>query len=108
VVMDSLRTTGSVLSVEEIETNKTLTSIYPNPISNESVLDLYLDKAQKISVELLDMNGKVLFKTQENLGSGKALIPLYNLGVVELSSGTYFLSIIGISVSKKEKFIISN
>jgi cyclophilin family peptidyl-prolyl cis-trans isomerase len=108
VVMDSLRTTGSVLSVEEIETNKTLTSIYPNPISNESVLDLYLDKAQKVSVELLDMNGKVLFKTQENLGSGKALIPLYNLGVVELSSGTYFLSIIGISVSKKEKFIISN
>jgi peptidylprolyl isomerase len=108
VVMDSLRVTPSFLSVEEIEKNKTVTKIYPNPISNESILDLYLDQAQEVSIELINMNGKVIYKTQENLGSGKTKIPLYELGVVDLSSGTYFLSINGISVSKKEKFIISN
>ena len=108
VVMDSLRVTAYGISIEEIEKNKTRTAIYPNPISNESVLDLYLTNAQEISIELLDLNGKVLFKSQENCAAGKTLFPLHKLGVNSLSSGTYFISITGKNLSKKEKFVIAN
>ena len=108
VVMDSLRTTGSVLSVEEIEANKTRTTIYPNPISNESVLDLFLAKSQNVSINLLDINGRILFTSERALSQGKTMIPLLELGVNNLSSGTYFISINGPSGNQTEKFTLTN
>jgi len=107
VIMDSLRTTGSNISVEQLETNKTRTAIYPNPISNESVLDLYLEKGKDVRIELVDMNGRVLFKTQKDCQSGKTIVPLYDLGVNNLPIGSYFLSVQGENISKKLKFLIA-
>jgi cyclophilin family peptidyl-prolyl cis-trans isomerase len=108
VVMDSLRTTGSALSLEQVEANKTRTAIYPNPISIESILDLYLEKSKDIRIELVDMNGRVLFKTLKSCESGKTIMPLYDLGVVNLPVGSYFLSIEGKNISKKIKFLIAS
>ena len=108
VVMDSLRTTGIALSLAQIEANKIRTAIYPNPISNESVLDLYLEKSKDVSIELLDMSGRVLFKTQKDCQSGKTIMPLYDLGVNNLPVGNYFLSVQGKNISENIKFIIGN
>lgn len=108
VVMDSIRTTGSVLSVEDIEANKTRSAIYPNPVSPQSVLDLFLESPQEILIELLDIHGRVLNQTKMNCGNGKTLIPLYNLGVDGLSYGNYMLSISGKHVRQTQSFSISN
>lgn len=108
VIMDSVRTTGSVLSVKDIEANKTRFAIYPNPVSPQSVLDLYLESPQEILIELLDIHGRILNQTKMNCGNGKTLIPLYNLGVDGLSYGNYMLSISGKNVRKTQSFSISN
>jgi hypothetical protein len=108
VVMDSLRTTGTVLSLAQMEANKIRTAIYPNPISIESILDLYLEEAKELRIELVDMNGRVLFKTLKSCTSGKTIVPLYDLGVINLPVGSYFLSIQGENISKKLKFLIGN
>lgn len=107
VVMDSIRTTGSVLSLEDIEANKTRTAIYPNPISSESVLDLYLENAQEITIELVDINGRVLNQLDINCGSGKTMIPLNQMGTAGLSAGSYFLSIRGLAFQKTQTFNVS-
>ena len=108
VIMDSVRTTGSVLSVKDIEANKTRFAIYPNPVSPQSVLDLYLESPQEILIELLYIHGRILNHTKMNCGNGKTLIPLYNLGVDGLSYGNYMLSISGKNVRKTQSFSISN
>jgi cyclophilin family peptidyl-prolyl cis-trans isomerase len=108
VVMDSLRTTGIALSLAQMEANKIHTAIYPNPISIESILDLYLEEAKELRIEMLDMNGRVLFKTLKPCTSGKTIVPLYDLGVINLPVGSYFLSIQGENISKKLKFLIGN
>ncbi len=107
VDMDSIRTTGSVLSLEEIKSNKTRTAIYPNPVNPESVLDLYLENAQVVTIDLMDINGRILNTLETNCGSGKTLIPLYDLGVSKIKSGSYIVVITGKSVRKTETFSIS-
>jgi peptidylprolyl isomerase len=108
VVMDSLRVTGSSLSAEELALNVTRTAIYPNPITVESVLDLYLEEKQQISIEILDQSGRIVLKTSENCSSGKNLLSLGDLGLRSLSTGSYFLSIKGQKIRKKMKFVVTN
>jgi peptidylprolyl isomerase len=108
VVMDSVRTTGTALSLAQMEANKIRSAIYPNPISNESVLDLYLEKSKDLRIELVDMTGRVLFKTQKDCQSGKTIMPLYDLGVNNLPVGSYFLLVQGENISKNLKFLIGN
>ena len=107
VVMDSVRAKGSTLSLEEIEANKTRTAIYPNPVNSESILDLYLESSQEVSIELYDMNGRVLKRTHMNFNRGKTAVPLYDLGVVGLGPGNYILNISGKNTRKSEPFTIS-
>lgn len=91
VVMDSVRTTGSYLSVEEIDRMKNVSAVYPNPISNQSVLDFYSDQNGEVSISLYSQTGTLVKKYSTKITAGKALIPLYHLDVQRLKDGVYYL-----------------
>ena len=103
-IMDSIRTTGSYLSQEEIIRMQTVTEIYPNPISSESVLDIYMDKSTDVSLSIINQNGSVLYSQKRDLQQGKTLIPMNEMG--HLVSGAYILVIEYDGVSKQERFIV--
>jgi len=106
VVMDSVRVTGSYISVEEIEKMKTVTKVYPNPISQESVLDIYVDNNTDVSLSLYSINGALLYSDVKSLQSGKTLLPLSEMGVQNLAEGVYFLSIENGKSVQQEKIIV--
>lgn len=91
VVMDSLRVTGSYLSDEELEWNKTLSKVYPNPATPESVLDVFMVKPAEVALELHNQEGQLMAQTRANLPQGKTQVPLTNLNVNGLQNGVYFL-----------------
>jgi len=88
--------------------NSRRSAIYPNPITNESVLDLYLETGEQLSFDLLDQSGQIIFKSSENCDSGKSLLSLEDLGVRNLSVGTYYLAINGENTHKTLKFVVSH
>lgn len=93
VIMDSLRITSTGLSNRQIIANQSRSSVYPNPISTESVLDLYCRSGGTAKVQLLDTQGRLLHQTQQEVRAGKNIIRLRSLGVRNLNYGIYFLQV---------------
>ncbi len=106
VVMDSVRVTGSFLSVGEIEKMKTVTKVYPNPISSESVLDIYVDDNAKVAISLYNSSGALLYSDVKSLQRGKTLLPLFEMGVQGLPAGVYFLSIVNGKTVQQERVVV--
>ena len=77
-------------------------SIYPNPTSRLVTIDFESDKDNKVSVELLDVYGKVILKNKFTSTSGQNQFPL---DVSKVNSGIYFLKMTNgqtISIQKLE------
>lgn len=61
--------------------------LYPNPAKTQSVLDFSLSKAEKITIKVLDLNGKTVWKSApEQLQAGEHSRPI---SVADLPAGTY-------------------
>lgn len=68
------------------------TYIYPNPLTEASVLEYTLANVENISVELIDVNGRVL-KTYINNQEQPAGLYRQQLNTGDLPSGTYFITL---------------
>lgn len=93
--MDSVRITGSYLSTEEITINTYRTAIYPNPITAESVIDVYSHRAEAAEISVYSISGNLIAKSTFRLQTGKNLIALTQLGLPELPTGIYTIRING-------------
>lgn len=68
-----------------------IAAISPNPFIQDFQIDVHSAQSQNIDVELIDMNGKVIFIAQKNISAGLNQI-LFNIGS-EIKSGIYSLKI---------------
>lgn len=91
--MDSVRITGSYLGQEEIERNAFRTAFYPNPVSPESILDVYSENEERVRIEVYSVNGQLVSSMQQHLEKGKNRIPGQELGLLALPSGSYLIHI---------------
>lgn len=79
-------------------------SVYPNPNEGEMSLDIYLYSADELSIELLDINGKVLKQIAESAyGTGSHEI---QLTLTDLPDGLYFVRVAGSQSSKITKVVV--
>ena len=106
VVMDSVRVTGSFLSVAEIEKMKTVTKVYPNPISSQSVLDIFVENQAEVSLNIYNSNGALLYSDVKSLQRGKTLLPLSEMSVQEFPAGVYFIRIVNGKTVQQERIIV--
>ncbi len=76
-----------------IKENEMLNSInvYPNPITNNAVVDFNLAESNKVSVTLFNAIGQIVLA--DDLGKMSAGIQNYSLNAASLSNGLYFLNI---------------
>ncbi len=57
--------------------NLTFYGCYPNPASNNTNIKLSLTKSADITIQIMDMNGRILSTiTQSNLATGEHIIPV--------------------------------
>jgi hypothetical protein len=72
-------------------TDITLSSVYPNPAERELNLVITSPKAEKITIIVTDLSGKVVMQQPSQLVSGENQ---YQMNVGYLSAGTYLVKVI--------------
>lgn len=91
-----------VLSSRSIENELAEISVYPNPTSNDLNLNLNFVEERNASVELVDLNGKVLMNIESGKFIGEKIIPI---SMKNLTNGIYFVRVTGSDFFKIEKII---
>ncbi|MFP5043138.1 T9SS type A sorting domain-containing protein, partial [Parasediminibacterium sp. JCM 36343] len=90
VNQDGSRTYSSVVA---ISLSSAITfGVYPNPVKSTLVLSVQNSKAEKVTVQVIDMQGKILRQQQIQLNAG---ISPVSLEVSSLSRGNYIVALKG-------------
>jgi hypothetical protein len=79
--------------------------VYPNPINENSILEFVLPSSQQVRVEILDMNGRVVFQIMDELfpsGLNKLM-----LGSLDLTSGNYICRIQSKDLNQQVQVIVA-
>ncbi|MEZ5017015.1 MAG: T9SS type A sorting domain-containing protein [Flavipsychrobacter sp.] len=81
------------------------TTLYPNPTSSTATLNVFLEKAQSIAIQLVDINGRVVYTnpaTEYNNGQHTIVLPTQ-----QLAKGMYLLQLSNEqgSILKSDKLI---
>lgn len=67
-------------------------SIYPNPLNQNSTIDVFAPFSGTVKIEIFDLSGRILIKLYEgNLTAGSSQFPLYNEGGKSINSGSGIL-----------------
>ncbi len=81
---------GSVTAVEE-QNNVRDFGVFPNPVATEANVAFTLEKASEINIQITDMNGRQVW-SRSNL-NGNTGFNMLTIPVLDLPTGTYFLSL---------------
>jgi len=99
-----VQTFSSVCREESFSyTQDDLYSVYPNPAHDEITINVNVKETTDISVQLMDMSGRVVLTQNEILSTGLNLI---NLSLVQLSKGIYMLEVKSTADNWKAKIIV--
>lgn len=69
-----------------------IVSLYPNPIMDQLMLNLYTPINTKVRINILDLAGKLISQEQVSLNAGATL---HKQNMSSLASGTYVLHVLG-------------
>jgi photosystem II stability/assembly factor-like uncharacterized protein len=92
-----IKTTGSVFFDEIYNTNSI--KIYPNPNIGKFTFEFENPKHQLVQINILDFTGKTVFKTNTTKET-------YNFNANELTTGAYYVELIGENLKKVGKIVV--
>jgi hypothetical protein len=79
-----------------------LVNIYPNPVSDKSVIEIHSDTVEQIRFVLHDVSGRMVKAWNERIHAGMTLL---HLSVVDIGKGIYFLSVLNSKAETTTPFI---
>lgn len=95
--------TGSTVGVKEVQGTLNNLSLFPNPVNDVLQINLSLSKAQSITIEMVDVSGRVLYTRAKNAAVGDVN---EKVDVRNFPKGTYLIKINGENVSETKKIVI--
>lgn len=105
IYLDDIEVVGILASEDQIKENSV--SIYPNPITAESQINIRSVRNTSYLFRLTDIQGKLIGIKEINLTSGENIIPLQNL-YPQLRKGVYMLQVMSEETSSNFKIIKMN
>ncbi len=105
VVMDSIRVTEPFLAVTDFEKDASAAIVYPNPITERSVVAFKNETVDVAHVSIVSLNGILVSNQIVELNQGVNRLKLSNFGVDDLSSGMYFITIDNGKTSVQKRFV---
>lgn len=106
VVMNMVRVT-SPLSINDFRANESSYSIYPNPVTAQSVIEINSKTSKTTQFSILNMNGAILAKKEIDINEGINRISLSDFQTDKLAAGIYFMSIKNDAVTIQKRFLIA-
>jgi hypothetical protein len=101
--VDNLAFTGTVAGIESPNSFLNNLVVYPNPSSQNIIVDLNLKTSEKTTFELIDITGKVVFSKTAILPQGEST---QTIDISRFAKGSYFVSIVTESGKESRKIII--
>jgi len=77
-------------SISSTSYNDDNLAVYPNPVSTELNIDLLFAQSNNVSIQLMDLNGKVVADNSTIIGVSPNN---YKIGVADLENGLYILRV---------------
>lgn len=90
---DSMRTGVIQIGIKENVNSDFAMQLFPNPANDYAFLQYKLDNSQDVKIELLDINGKNISTVRNARQTAGPHIEVINLRSLNLSKGTYFVSL---------------
>ena len=91
------------IGIEEDKSEFAVGNVFPNPISGEGQLNVFMNNAQNMSLEITDLSGKLVGSEIRTLNQGENQILL---DVKQLSSGIYTVTLSSGTTSFARKMIV--
>jgi len=88
------------VGIEEKSIKNKGLKIYPNPASDELILEFSVEQRETLTIKLMDSSGKVVYSTLINPG-----MQIVNIDLSRLSEGFYFIQISDDKNTHTEKFV---
>ena len=82
--------------------DKAAVLVLPNPVSEDVTTFININRAQRVSISITDMNGKVLKNKMFFLAEGNTGVTMQT---IELAKGIYFLQVAGEDFKDVQKII---
>lgn len=80
----------ATVGVDEETANVAISSLYPNPANTEAFINVELKERAKLSINIINTIGQVVYSQNVSLQAGKQLL---NIPVSNLAQGLYTLSV---------------
>lgn len=101
--VDNLAFSGMVTGIENHESFVTDMVVYPNPSSENVNFKFNIKTAQQVSIEITDINGKLIRSTNFGKIQGETT---QSMNISGIAKGTYFVKISGESATETRKLVI--
>lgn len=90
-------------NISTTKTNLQSFTLKPNPAKDNVIISLYTEETSLIVIQLLDLKGKLISKTNHKLEKGLNNI---SINTTQFSSGIYYFKLIGNNINSTSKLII--
>lgn len=106
VVMNRVRVTRP-LSTNDFNATETTYTIYPNPITKQSIIEINSKTSDMTSFSIMNVNGAILTTQKIQVNEGLNKINLSDFQIDKLPVGIYFMTINNNSIITQKRFLIS-
>ncbi len=108
VIMDSIRVTQPILGLSDIKTNDYSFNIQPNPITNQSVIEINSTNANMAEFSIFNLNGILIERKKIEVNQGLTKINMTEFDIDNLANGVYFMKLNSKNNSAHKRFLILN
>ena len=106
VVMNMVRVTRP-LAINEFNANESSYTIYPNPVTKQSIIEVNSKTTDMTLFSIMNVNGAILSTQKIIVNEGVNKINLSDFQIDKLPVGMYFMSINNNDVVTQKRFLIS-
>ena len=94
---------GGTIGIDQLGNNTTNIMAFPNPSNGNFNVVLNLNKKETVTIQLYDINGKVVYTSQQEVNQGKEVI---NINKESLSKGIYCIKVNSEKATLSGKMIV--
>ncbi len=105
IVMNTVRVKS--LGTNNFDANQSSYTIYPNPVTNQSVIEINSKTTAMTQFSILNINGSILATQKLQVNEGVNKINLSDFQIDKLAVGMYFMTITNNDVVTQKRFLVS-
>src|SRR5260221_1167918 len=96
------RFTYSRIVTLSVDNSRNIVLFYPNPVINEAILMITVNKKEKVQARIIDNAGRIIKQEQLNLTAGSTSL---SLDISAMGKGIYFLELKSETMNEQRKFV---